>query len=64
MWELMWFVCVDFGLVKLMVEICVDNMVVICMNVCMGYKVIGMLEEYFLDYENVWYDVLLLEKFL
>lgn len=62
--ELMRFARDELGLAKLMAEIRADNVAAIRMNVRMGYKIIGTLEEHFLDHEYDRHDVLLLEKLL
>ncbi len=54
----------DLGLKKLMAEIRVDNTLAIRMNTLCGYKIIGTLEQHFVDHSDGRHDVVLLQKML
>lgn len=55
---------VELGVRTFMAEIRADNTVALRMNRMMGYKVIGTLEQHFVDHDGNRHDVILLQKTL
>jgi len=60
--ELVRTACEELGLIKLLSEVRVDNFAALRLNLSVGYRIVGTLEDHFTDSFGETHDALLLER--